>query len=103
MTLKPFYSFIIIIELPISLISLIFGPACFLTSDCFILLILKFSLDLPLLDFYYNSVLTVIVFLSDDFFSVSDFTSVFIGLTALFSLDPNNPNLFFLTVGELSA
>jgi len=64
MTLKAFLSFIIMMEFPANLMSLIFGPDCFLTSDCLILLILKFILLLFFLNDFESSVLTVIVFLS---------------------------------------
>ena len=91
-------------ELPDNLISLIFGPDCFLTSDYLILLIEKFILFFFLL-ILASSVLTVIVFLSPSipFLSADALISVVIGLTALlFSLDPKSPNLFFLEVGETS-
>jgi len=66
---------------------------------------LKFNLLFVVVTTFAFSVLTVMVFLSifsSLIFSAESFLSVVIGLTALlFSLEPNSPNLFFLTVGEV--
>jgi hypothetical protein len=66
----------------------------------------KFILLLRAFLLFKSSVLTVMVFysaLSFTLFSAEFLTSVLIGLTALFSLEPKSPNLFFLMVGEVAS